>query len=104
PVLAAHLKSLGIQTPPTIVTADGPQPVTAWVKAQLGNRAEVKSDGYIGLLSSQQMVIQERLSDPPLRQALARNIVVKARLDDDKVEAPDSNEVTDDGLEELGLV
>ncbi|MFA5058553.1 MAG: hypothetical protein WC485_10610, partial [Opitutaceae bacterium] len=57
PVLAAHLKGLGIQTPASI--AENPTQATGWLKAQLGNRAsQVKTDCYVGLFSSQQMVIQ----------------------------------------------
>jgi hypothetical protein len=83
---------------------DNPVQATNWVKAQLGNRAsQVTSDSYVGLFSSQQMVVQNRLTDPPLRQALAKNPVVQAKIAGSKIEAVDLGEVTDDGLEELGL-
>ena len=82
-----------------------PVQATNWVKAQLGNRAsQVTSDCYVGLFSSQQMVVQNRLTDPPLRQALAKNPVVKAKIAGGKIEMLDMGEITDDGLEELGLV
>lgn len=58
----------------------------------------------MGLFSSQQMVVQERLTEPLLRQALARNAVVEAKIGSRRVEGVDLGEVTDDGLEELGLV
>ncbi|MEW6158510.1 MAG: AAA domain-containing protein, partial [Verrucomicrobiota bacterium] len=47
--------------------------------------------------------IQGRLTEPPLRQALAKNPVVQAKLGESKITAP-VEEITDDGLEELGLV
>ncbi len=59
-------------------------------------------DSYAGLFSSQQMVVQNRLTDPPLRQALAKNPVVQAKIAGGKIEAIDLGEITDDGLEELG--
>ena len=69
---------------------DNPVQATNWVKAQLGNRAsQVTSDSYVGLFSSQQMVVQNRLSDPPLRQALAKNPVVQAKIAGNKIEAVD---------------
>ncbi|MFA6172804.1 MAG: AAA domain-containing protein [Kiritimatiellales bacterium] len=103
PVLQAHLRAMNIPAVPT-TAADHPVHATSWVKAQLGNRAsQVTSDCYVGLFSSQQMVVQNRLSDPPLRQALAKNPVVQAKIAGGKIEAVDFGEITDDGLEELGL-
>ncbi|HEV2210871.1 MAG TPA: AAA domain-containing protein [Verrucomicrobiae bacterium] len=103
PVLQAHLRALAIKSIPASV-ADNPVEATKWVKAQLGNRAsQVTSDSYVGLFSSQQMVVQNRLTDPPLRQALAKNPVVQAKIAGGKIEAVDNGEITDDGLEELGL-
>lgn len=103
PVLQAHLRALAIKSIPPPV-AENPVEATKWVKAQLGNRAsQVTSDSYVGLFSSQQMVVQNRLTDPPLRQALAKNPVVQAKIAGEKIEAVDNGEITDDGLEELGL-
>lgn len=102
PVLQAHLRGLAISVPESVM--DNPIQATNWVKAQLGNRAsQVTSDSYIGLFSSQQMVVQNRLTDPPLRRALAKNPVVQAKIAGVKIEVVDLGEVTDDGLEELGL-
>ncbi len=102
PVLQAHLRSLTISVPASV--ADNPVEATNWVKVQLGNRAsQVTSDSYVGLFSSQQMVVHNRLTDPPLRQALAKNPVVQAKIAGGKIEAVDLGEITDDGLEELGL-
>ena len=50
------------------------------------------------------MVLQNRLTDPPLRQALARNPIVQSKIEGTKVQAVDLGEITDEGLEELGLV
>ena len=100
-VLAAHLRSFGIQVP--VMVAKSPEEMTAWIKAQLGNRGQVKTDSYVGLFSSQQLVIQERLTDPPLRRALAQNPLVKSKIEGTTIRAVDLGEVTDDGLEELGL-
>lgn len=103
PVLKAHLLGLAIPSVPTSV-ADNPVQSTNWVKAQLGNRAsQVTSDSYVGLFSSQQMVVQNRLTDPPLRQALAKNPVVQSKIAGGKIETVDLGEINDDGLEELGL-
>ena len=103
PVLEAHLRGFGIQASSGL--ADNPQRAINWVTSQLGNRAtQVKSDSYVGLFSSQQMVVQERLTEPSLRQALARNPIVQAKIEGGKVGAVELGEITDDGLEELGLV
>jgi hypothetical protein len=103
PVLQAHLREFAIKSIPASVT-DNPAEATKWVRAQLGNRAsQVMDDSYVGLFSSQQMVVQNRLTDPPLRQALAKNPVVQAKIAGGKIEAIDFGEITDDGLEELGL-
>lgn len=103
PVLEAHLKGLGIGIPADL--SDHPTQATNWLKAQLGNRAsQVKPDSYVGLFSSQQMVVQARLGEPPLRQALARNPIIKSKIEGSKVQAVELGEITDDGLEELGLV
>lgn len=103
PVLEARLRDFGIKIPPSLATT--PDQATTWLKAQLGNQAtQVKSDGYVGLFSSQQMVLQNRLTDPPLRQALARNPIVQSKIEGAKVPAVDLGEITDEGLEDLGLV
>lgn len=103
PVLEAHLKGMGI--PISSDLSDDPNHMTNWVKVQLGNRAsEIKTDSYLGLFSSQQMVVQTRLTEPALRQALARNPVIQSKVSGGKVEAIDLGEITDEGLEELGLV
>ncbi len=103
PVLEAHLRGFGIRIAPGL--ADNPERATDWVKAQLSNRAsQVRRDSYVGLFSSQQMVVQQRLIEPPLRQALARNPVVQAKIEGGKVGAVELGVITDDGLEELGLV
>lgn len=103
PVLKAHLRELAIKARTEI---PDPEQDINWLKSQLGNRTAitVSSDKYVGLFSSQQMVVQERLAEPPLRRALARNAVVQAKISGSKVGAVDSGEITDDGLEELGLV
>ncbi len=102
PVLHAHLRGMSIMVPPAV--ADNPVQATKWITAQLGNRAsEITSNSYVGLFSSQQMVVQKRLTDPPLRHALARNPVIQAKVAGKKIEAVALGEVTDDGLEELGL-
>jgi len=102
PVLQAHLRGLAIPVPKSVM--DKPAQATNWCKAQLGNRAsQVTNDSYVGLFSSQQMVVQNRLSDPPLRQALAKNPVVQAKVKGVKIEAVVLGEISDDGIEELGL-
>ena len=103
PVLEANLGGFGIKVSASLAT--DPEQATNWVKAQLGNQAsQVKSDGYVGLFSSQQMVLQSRLTDPPLRQALARNPIVQSKIEGTKVRAVELGEINDEGLEELGLV
>ncbi len=106
PVLKAHLcGNFGINTPTILPEQKSLEQSTNELKAQLGNRAsKVTSDSYIGLFSSQQMVVQQRLTEPPLRQALARNPIVKAKIEGGKVESVDLGEITDDGLEDLGIV
>ena len=106
PVLKAHLRGdFGINTPTLLPEKESPEQATNKLKAQLGNRAsQVKSDSYVGLFSSQQMVVQQRLTEPSLRQTLARNPIVKAKIEGGKVGAVDLGEITDDGLEALGLV
>jgi|LQYC01.1.fsa_nt_gi hypothetical protein len=104
PILKVRLQSdfginVGVDFP------DSPERATAWLTAQLGNRvSQVRTDSYVGLFSSQQMVVQQRLTDPPLRQALARNPVVKAKIEGCIVGAVELGEISDDGLEDLGLV
>ena len=103
PVLEAHLKGMNITVSSGL--GDAPIQATAWVKAQLGNRASrVGTESYVGLFSSQQMVLQTRLSEPALRQALARSAAVQAKIAGTKVQAVELGEITDEGLEELGLV
>jgi very-short-patch-repair endonuclease len=102
PVLQAHIRGLAITVPESVM--DNPVQATNWVRAQLGNRAsQVTSDGYVGLFSSQQMVVQNRLTDPPLRQALAKNPIVQAKVSGNRIGAVDLGEISDDELEELGL-
>ena len=105
-VLKARLRGdFGINTPTDLPEQKSPEQSTNELKAQLGNRAsKVTHDSYIGLFSSQQMVVQQRLTEPPLRQALARNPIVKAKIEGGKVGSVDLGEITDDGLEELGIV
>lgn len=108
PVLKAHLRGMAIQVTGSIsdpaALARSPAQAINWVKAQLGNRASrVTGDSYVGLFSSQQMVVQNRLTEPPLRQALAKNPVVQAKVAGSRIEAVNLGEVTDDGLEDLGL-
>lgn len=103
PVLQARLRAFHI------TVADGlsanPESATNWMKAQLGNRASnVRADSYVGLFSSQQMVLQQRLTDPHLRQALARNPVIQAKIAGTKVAAIELGDITDNDLEELGLI
>src|SRR5207253_5151998 len=65
PVLQAHLKGFGIQLPEGL--SGDPVEATNLVRAQLGNRAQhVEADSYVGLFSSQQMVVQARLGEPLL--------------------------------------
>jgi very-short-patch-repair endonuclease len=102
PVLQAHLRGLAIEVPESVM--GDPVQATNWCKVQLGNRAsQVTNDSYVGLFSSQQMVVQNRLSDPPLRQALAKNPIVQSKISGVKIEAVDLGEISDDGMEELGL-
>ncbi|MBI4333940.1 MAG: ATP-binding protein [Chloroflexi bacterium] len=103
PVLQAHLRAFGI----TVVAGLSDNPVRAigWVRAQLGNRASVVgTDCYVGLFSSQQMVLQQRLTEPSLRQALAHNPVIQAKICGGRVASVDLGEITDDEIEDLGLV
>jgi len=103
PVLQANLRGLGITV--TSGLSDDPEKATGWVRAQLGNRASnVRIDSYVGLFSSQQMVLQQRLADPPLRQALACNPIIQSKIGGNKVGGTDLGEITDDGLEDLGLI
>ena len=104
PVLDAHLRGMGIGGCPTS-SSDDPIRATKWAQGQLGNRAsQIKSDSYIGLFSSQQMVVQERLREPVFRQALAKNPVIQAKISGETVASVDLGENSDDGLEDLGLV
>ena len=104
PVLEAHLRGLNISSIPASMATD-PGCATKWVQSQLGNRAsQVRTDSYVGLFSSQQMVVQERLKEPLFRQALAKNPVIKAKIAGETVHAVDLGENSDDGLEDLGLV
>src|SRR5437879_5709159 len=50
------------------------------------------------------MLAQARWTDPPLRQALAHNPVVIAKIQSSMVHAVELGEINDEGLEELGLV
>ena len=104
PVLDAHIRGLGIASISDNIS-QAPSSATSWVRGQLGNRAtRVTPDSYVGLFSSQQMVVQERLREPLFRQALARNPVIKAKISGETVDAVCLGENSDDGLEELGIV
>lgn len=103
PVLLAHLTSFGIQLSNGLV--DDPPAATVYLKSQLGNRAtRVEPDSFVGLFSSQQMVVQSRLDETQLRMALASNAVVKAKIEGTTVPSIDLGEISDNGLEDLGLV
>ena len=103
PVLKTHLRNLGIAVPETL--AENPLDATNWVKSQLTNRAaKIEAAGYVGLFSSQQMVIQERFEDPRLCHVLAKNPVMRAKLDGEQTDVPPVTETTDNGLEDLGMV
>jgi very-short-patch-repair endonuclease len=105
PVLRTHLRNLGIAVEGTLTDDPNPVDVTNWVKSQLTNRAvKVEAVGYVGLVSSQQMVIQERFEDPRLCQVLAENPVIKAKLEGRQTDVPQPFETTDEGLEDLGMV
>jgi hypothetical protein len=104
PVLEAHLRGFGIQV--SSRADHPPDDIIRWLRAQLGNRATtITSDGYVGLFSSQQMVVQGRFAEPSVRQALAKNVVVQAKVQSTKVLPVDLGDTpTDDGIEELGMV
>lgn len=102
PVLDTHLLSQNIKI--SSVAANSPDNIIRWLSAQIGNRGKATYASYIGLFSSQQMVVQQRLSELPLRQALARNPVLQAKINGFKIEGTNLGEITDDGLEEMGLV
>lgn len=102
PVLDTHLLGQNIRI--SSVVSNSPDDIIGWLSAQLGNRGKATCDSFIGLFSSQQMVVQQRLSELPLRQSLARNPVIQAKLNGTKIEGVHLGEITDDGLEELGLV
>src|ERR1035437_3038434 len=103
PVLQAHLREFGITSIPSF--SDNPKRGIAWVKAQMGNRASnVGTESYLGLFSSQQMVLQQRLTETSLRQALANNPVIQAKIGRSKISTDEVDEITDAGLEDLGLV
>jgi len=96
PVLEPHLKKeFGIEISREIAT--NPSQATSYIKAQLGNRASVKPESYIGLFSSQQMRVQERLREPLLRQMLAKNPIIRAKLEETKVGAVEFGETADGG-------
>ncbi len=100
PALKTHLRNLGI----VVSEWEHPQNIVSWVKSQLANRGTVEFGAYIGLFSSQQMVIQERFEDPRLCHVLAKNPVVQAKLEGRQTEAAHFGETTDAGLEDLGMV
>jgi very-short-patch-repair endonuclease len=102
PVLKTHLRNLGIPVPD--VLPERPHDMASWVKSQLTNRGAVELGGYIGLFSSQQMVIQERFEDPRLCHVLAKNPVIQCKLDSRQTEVVQPGETTDAGLEDLGMV
>lgn len=103
PVLEAHLRSLGLGLPPRS-TANNPTEATNYLKAQLGNRAsQISGEAYVGLFSSQQMVVHSRLTESSFRHALAKNPVVQAKIAGAKIAAVDLGEPNDDGIEDLGL-
>jgi hypothetical protein len=77
PVLKTHLQNFGIRVPEPLIENSDPIALTSWVKSQLTNRAaRIDPVGYVGLFSSQQMVIQERFEDPRLCHVLAKNPVI----------------------------
>lgn len=47
--------------------------------------------------------MRERLADPILRNFLAANPVIKAKIQGEKVSGIHLGDISDDGLEELGL-
>lgn len=104
PVLKTHLQNLGIALNETLTDNPNPLVATNWLKSQLTNRAKVEPVGYVGLFSSQQMVIQERFEDPRLCHVLAKNPVTQAKLDGRQTDVPPVTETTDAGLEDLGMV
>ena len=105
PVLKTHLQNFGIRVPEPLIEDADPIALTSWVKSQLTNRAaKIDPVGYVGLFSSQQMVIQERFEDPRLCHVLAKNPVIQAKLAGMQTEVPPLNETTDAGLEDLGMV
>jgi len=102
PVLKTHLRNFGITVPESL--PEHPHDIASWVKSQLTNRGMVELGGYIGLFSSQQMVIQERFEDPRLCHVLAKNPVIQSKLDGRQTEVVQLGETTDAGLEDLGMV
>ena len=85
--------------------AQAPENLVALLRAQLGNRVRtLKSEGFVGLFSSQQMVIQGRFKDSRLRQGLARTPAVRAKIEGQTEAAPSKGETTDEGIEDLGMV
>ena len=105
PVLKTHLQNFGIRVLEPLIENANPVELLNWVKSQLTNRAaRIDPVGYIGLFSSQQMVIQERFEDPRLCHVLAKNPVIQAKLEGRQTEVPQVNETTDSGLEDLGMV
>lgn len=105
PVLKTHLRNFGIALPETLTDSPDPLTLTNWVKSQLTNRAaKIEPVSYVGLFSSQQMVIQERFEDPRLCHVLAKNPVTLAKLAGRQTDVPPITETTDAGLEDLGMV
>ena len=78
--------------------------VVSWLRSQLGNRGQVDEASYIGLFSSQQKVIRERLMEGSLRRSLAANEVIKARIDERQTADTVLAGVCDEGIEDLGIV
>ncbi len=103
PLLNLHLPELGGKDFTQQVQM--PESFVSWLRAQLGNRVRaLRSDGFVGLFSSQQMVIQGRFKDSRLRQALARNPAITAKLDGALERQMPPGETTDEGIENLGMV
>lgn len=79
--------------------------IVSWLRSQLSNRGQVDETNYIGLFSSQQKVIQERLTEGSLRRSLAVNEVIKARIEERQTtDAIFGGDVCDEGVEGLGIV
>jgi hypothetical protein len=85
--------------------AKSPESFVSWLRVQLGNRVRiVKPEAFVGLFSSQQMVIQGRFKDHRVRQGLAQNPAIRAKLQGIGDPPKSSRDATDEGIEDLGMV